>query len=158
MCLLVQRVREKTWGVAWSGYLIGTFITWPGVKVHTSKTSHVKKYSLCLRARSQDENGSCVGEQFLVSCALIHTLNPVCRTKIYLWSSCDARLMDARVMDFVGFYFRWGFMSIHPSWPNLVANLDCFSTCNKFRVLVSHDKIKSGKSTDKNIYCVESNV
>ena len=39
---------------------------------------------LHLRTRSQDENGSHVGEQFGVSCALILTFNSVGLTQIHL--------------------------------------------------------------------------
>ena len=43
--------------------------------------------------------------------ALILTLNSVRCTQIYLSSSCDARLMYARMIDLTGFYInmRWAF-------------------------------------------------
>ena len=57
---------------------------------------------LHLCARSQDESGSCVAERFGVSCALILTLNSVGCTQIYLCSSCNVRLMYARMRDLMG--------------------------------------------------------
>ena len=61
---------------------------------------------LRLRARSRDENGSRVGERFRVSCALNLMLNSVGCTRIYLCSSCGARLMCARMIDLPGFYLQ----------------------------------------------------
>ena len=53
---------------------------------------------LRLLARSEDENGAGFRERFGVGCALIITLNLVGYT-IYLYSSCDTRLMYARTIS-----------------------------------------------------------
>ena len=45
-------------------------------------------------------------------CALILMLNSVSCTQSYLWSSCDARLMYARMIDLTGFYMQWAFKVI----------------------------------------------
>ena len=65
---------------------------------------------LRLRVRGQDEKDSRVGKRFGSGLpALILTLNSVGCAHIYLRSSCDSRLMYARVMECTGFYYWCSF-------------------------------------------------
>ena len=80
----------------------------------------------------EDEYGSIIREWFGVSCALIPMLNSVACTqitKIYLWSSCDARLMYARMVDLTGAYVRRSFKE---SGIRSSREHRCLANCQKY--------------------------
>ena len=67
-----------------------------------------------------------------ISCTLILTLNSVGCTRIYLWSSCDARLMYTRMIDLTGCYLRCNFIK-HSQTRDGTGNacLTCFLALSK---------------------------